>query len=197
MAKQSSQQLEIKQETITVKQAIAEVFDEIEKAKKEKRKVNVSTKDKEVSKMLYLKYRKDAITYRLGIGFALVVLAFFHITIFTKLPIEHTIIMVATTFLFSFILQDELGEVGYVEDHIDQTGKKREDIQTITYYLFGYVSVIRPVAMTITPLAIIAINYAIQTLTPAFATFANAITTLILIVLTFSFHLFFYKKVEE
>ena len=192
-----TQSLEVKQETITVKQAIAEVYAEIQKAEKEKRKVTVSIKDRETAKMLYLKYRKDAIKYRFGLIFALLIMAFFNITIFTNTPIEHTIIMVTFTFLFSFLIQDELGEVGYVEDHVDKTGKKLSDIQTITYYLFDYVPILRPASITITSVTIIGVNYMIQTFAPQFTSFANAVTTLILAMIIFSFHLLFYKKIEE
>ena len=194
---QTQETFEIKQETITVKQAIAEVYDEIEKSKKEKRKVNVSIKDRETAKMLYLKYRKDAIKYKFWLAFALLIMSFLNVTFFSNNAIEHTIILVVFTFLFGFILQDELGEVGYVEDHIDQTNKKLSELQTVTYYLFDYVPVIRQVAIAITPVLLIAINYAIQTLAPAFTSFANAITVIALIVITFAFNIIMYKKVTE
>jgi len=192
-----TQELEIKQERLVVRQSVAKIAEEIQKAKAEKRKVAQKVEDKEVAKTLFYKYRNNFMKYKFQFLVAIIVIYFFNVAPFFGTNFERMTILNALVFLLMVGLTDDLNEKGYIEDHIDQKNKKNEDMHELTFHIFGFTKIMRPLAMGLTFTFLEIFSFLTSHFLPKINSLTNFVGLLFLTIIIFTFDSIFYKKIEN
>jgi len=192
MTTQEIQQNNLDQQLLLASQvALAEIIGEIEDAKINKRKVNVSPKAKEKSKIGFERWRIQKYKAYLG-AVLLVFLSLFGSGAFFK---NDTIFIAIVTFFFIFtLILRGRSELGYIRKITSD--KTEDEIETYCYYVFDKVPKVRYFAIFATAGMLIVINFAIMIFFPQLIEISSMATGIILIILAL-FYEFIFERVEK
>lgn len=181
------------------KDAIAHIVGEIQGAQEEKRNSKISKKEKELALAYWDEFKSEKIKFKTFLFFVIAGMSITAQSVIFDGYLGQATALLLFTFVFSYFLEDEYSEVGYIRKHIPSLKTKtRDDIELFTFSLFGFVPKFKPQAIFMTVFGFFTLSFLISNFVKEdfYNSVFNSVLTIVLLTIVIFFDNFYTQKVK-